>query len=204
MAVYDIRSHMKLEPDCVSYTTSGLLNIFYCLPGGKLVALNLWRGSNPELETMTVPNSRTREDRFALLKDVCARSHSRVQDVLKRAEEEGATPWSKGRIVLVGDAAFCLTLLSIQGAGMTLVASEILGRALKETSDVAQALSNYEKKMRPAITRLQARVRGLAAMYVPKGAGAFYSRNLFLRLIPRSLLIRFHRTALANGILITE
>jgi 2-polyprenyl-6-methoxyphenol hydroxylase-like FAD-dependent oxidoreductase len=83
MAVYDIESDIKLEPDCVSYTTPGHLDIFYCLPGQRLVALNIWRDDNPEPEAG--------EDRFSLLKEVCKGSHPLAQQVVKCAEEEGAS-----------------------------------------------------------------------------------------------------------------
>ncbi|KAL4933190.1 uncharacterized protein BDV17DRAFT_104660 [Aspergillus undulatus] len=210
MAVYDIQSDLDLEPDCVSFTAPGHLDVFYRLPGERLVALNIWRDDNTEAET------RPRDDRFALLQQVCRGSHSQVQDILEFAKEGGPTPvidsltlvnppaWSKGRTVLIGDAAFCLTLLSGQGAGMTLVASEVLGDALKSSSNISHALSEYERKMRPAIARLQTRVRSMAAMYVPKSPAAFHARNLFLRVVPRSLLARFHRTAIENEISSTK
>jgi 2-polyprenyl-6-methoxyphenol hydroxylase-like FAD-dependent oxidoreductase len=82
MAVYDVESHIKLEPDCVSYTTPGHLDIFYCLSGQRLVALNIWREDNPGHEAG--------EDRFGVLKE-CKGSHSLAQQVVKRAEEEGAS-----------------------------------------------------------------------------------------------------------------
>ncbi|KAJ0426683.1 hypothetical protein BJY00DRAFT_306679 [Aspergillus carlsbadensis] len=208
MAVYDIESHIKLEPDCVSYTTPGHLDIFYCLPGQRLVALNIWRDDNPEPET--------RKDRFSLLKEVCKGSHSLVQDVVKRAEEEGTSlvtdsltmvnppRWSKGRIVLVGDSAFCLTFFSGQGAGMTLVASEVLGKAIKAAPDLSTALADYEKQMRPAITRLQTRVRSLAAAYLPKGTVAFHTRNMLLRLTPRWVVAYYHRKGINEEIMVTR
>lgn len=208
MAVYDIESHVKLEPDCVSYTTPGHLDIFYCLPGQRLVALNIWRDDNPEPET--------RENRFALLKEICKESHPLAQDVVKRAEAEEASlvtdsltlanppRWSKGRIVLVGDSAFCLTFFSGQGAGMTLVASEILGECLKATFDLPGALTDYEMQMRPAITRLQARVRSLAAAYLPKGAIAFHTRNILLRLTPRWIVAYYHRKGINEEITVTK
>jgi 2-polyprenyl-6-methoxyphenol hydroxylase-like FAD-dependent oxidoreductase len=75
---------------------------------------------------------------------------------------------------------------------MTLVASEILGKALKATPDLPTALSDYEKQMRPA-ARLQSRVRALAAAYLHKGTVAFHTRNILLHLSPRRVVAYYHR-----------
>jgi 2-polyprenyl-6-methoxyphenol hydroxylase-like FAD-dependent oxidoreductase len=208
MAVYNVESHIKLEPDCVSYTTPGNLGIFYCLSGQRLAVLNIWRDDNPEPEGG--------EDRFGVLKEVCKGSYSLAQQVVKRAEEEGSSlmihsltlvnppRWSRGRIVLVGDSAFCLTFFSGQGAGMTLVASEVLCKAIKATPDLPSAFSNYEKQMRPAITRLQSRVRALAAAYLPKGTVAFHTRNILLRLTLRWVVAYYHRKGISEEIMVAQ
>jgi 2-polyprenyl-6-methoxyphenol hydroxylase-like FAD-dependent oxidoreductase len=87
---------------------------------------------------------------------------------------------------------------------MTLVAVEILGKAIKATPDLPSALSSYEKQMRPAITRLQWRVRALAAAYLPKGTVAFPARNILLRLTPRWVVAYYHRKSINEEIMVTK
>ncbi|MGX9394036.1 FAD-dependent monooxygenase (plasmid) [Nitrobacteraceae bacterium UC4446_H13] len=62
--------------------------------------------------------------------------------------------WSKGRVILLGDSAHCLTLVSGQGARMAIASAELLARALARTS-VAEAFRQHDASLRPAINRLQ-------------------------------------------------
>lgn len=64
--------------------------------------------------------------------------------------------WHKGRVVLVGDAAWCLTLYSGMGASMGMAGGELLGDMLeKHPGDLEGALSAWERKLRPFIEELQ-------------------------------------------------
>eukprot|EP00026_Physarum_polycephalum_P017413 Phypoly_transcript_18633.p1 GENE.Phypoly_transcript_18633~~Phypoly_transcript_18633.p1 ORF type:complete len:147 (+),score=10.71 Phypoly_transcript_18633:228-668(+) len=64
--------------------------------------------------------------------------------------------WSKGRVVLVGDAAYCPSLLS--GAGVTcgVVGAYVLaGEIAKNPTNYSAAFSSYESIMRPYIEETQ-------------------------------------------------
>ncbi|VUC22918.1 unnamed protein product [Clonostachys rosea] len=64
--------------------------------------------------------------------------------VLDRAEKSGSATiidtlrlWSKGRIMLMGDSAHCLSLIPGQGACMALASAELLSIELTNTKDIA-------------------------------------------------------------------
>jgi len=59
--------------------------------------------------------------------------------------------WSKGRIVLTGDAAWCPTALSGIGTTLAIVGSYVLSGELFKTKDIALAFKNYEHIMRPFV-----------------------------------------------------
>ena len=64
--------------------------------------------------------------------------------------------WSKGRVVLVADAAHCASPLS--GMGTTLAlngAYNLAGALLQHPDDLESALGQYENKMRPFVDRAQ-------------------------------------------------
>ena len=64
--------------------------------------------------------------------------------------------WHDGRVVLLGDAAWCPTLYSGMGATSALAGADALGLMLaKHPDDVETALSAWENKLRPAITDFQ-------------------------------------------------
>ncbi|MDC0745398.1 FAD-dependent monooxygenase [Polyangium mundeleinium] len=91
--------------------------------------------------------------------------------------------WHKGRVVLVGDAAWCLTLYSGMGASTGLAGSELLGNMLETyPDDVGRALVAWEEKLRPFITSLQAHGLKMRAFFTPSGEAQRILRAAFLRL----------------------
>lgn len=60
--------------------------------------------------------------------------------------------WSKGRVVLAGDAAHCASPFSGQGTSLALVGAFVLGRELARHADApAAAFAAYEQRMRPFV-----------------------------------------------------
>ncbi len=59
--------------------------------------------------------------------------------------------WSKGRVVLTGDGAWCATPLSGIGTTLAIVGGYVLAGELARTSDLAAALASYEWIMRPFV-----------------------------------------------------
>ncbi|MEY9854638.1 2-polyprenyl-6-methoxyphenol hydroxylase-like FAD-dependent oxidoreductase [Catenulispora sp. GAS73] len=85
-----------------------------------------------------------------------------------RVSKVVAPAWSKGRVVLVGDAAWCVTLFAGHGASLALAGADQLGAGLlKHGDDVAAALAEWEAGLRPEVTKRQAHARRGAAYYVP-------------------------------------
>jgi 2-polyprenyl-6-methoxyphenol hydroxylase-like FAD-dependent oxidoreductase len=68
------------------------------------------------------------------------------------AEQVHLDHWHQGRVVLVGDAAWCLTLYSGMGASTGLAGADLLGTMLeRHPDDVPQALKDWEEHLRPFI-----------------------------------------------------
>jgi len=64
--------------------------------------------------------------------------------------------WSKGRITLVGDAAYCPTLLSGFGAQLALAGAYTLaGELMRAEGDFGRAYAAYEEKLRPYVAEKQ-------------------------------------------------
>jgi 2-polyprenyl-6-methoxyphenol hydroxylase-like FAD-dependent oxidoreductase len=59
--------------------------------------------------------------------------------------------WSKGRVTLLGDAAFCNGTFGGAGTSLALIGGYILAGELAGTDDVPSALARYEDKMRPFV-----------------------------------------------------
>ncbi|MFC5384721.1 FAD-dependent monooxygenase [Aquamicrobium segne] len=191
-AVYDIDAPKDFETDFLSYAEPGHLAEYYALHDGRLAAMHVWRDTRTGLEQIP--------DRIGLMQDVSAHSHPQVRELLCTVERAAGSvvvdsltmidlpQWSRGRALLLGDAAHCLTLVSGQGAGMALTSAEMLGQALSGCANLPEALARHDRKLRPVIGRLQARSRKMAAMFIPQSAFAFNLRNFIMRNMPRKWL----------------
>ncbi|MFI5648958.1 FAD-dependent monooxygenase [Kitasatospora sp. NPDC051705] len=67
--------------------------------------------------------------------------------------------WSKGRVVLAGDAAHCASPYSGMGISGALVGAHVLaGEINRHPGDLPTALANYDRVLRPFVDRIQSRV----------------------------------------------
>jgi 2-polyprenyl-6-methoxyphenol hydroxylase-like FAD-dependent oxidoreductase len=66
-----------------------------------------------------------------------------------------APRWSKGRVALLSDAAFCVSPVGGGGASLALIGAYILAGELARTDDHRVALSRYEEFMRPHVNAAQ-------------------------------------------------
>jgi 2-polyprenyl-6-methoxyphenol hydroxylase-like FAD-dependent oxidoreductase len=66
-----------------------------------------------------------------------------------------ASRWSKGRVALLGDAAFCPSPVGGGGSSLALIGAYVLAGELCGGHDVPTALAGYEQFMRPHVTSAQ-------------------------------------------------
>jgi len=150
-----------------------------------------------------------------LLQQVTARSNRFVRYGLQHAASDSPVViddlalvtlprWHNGRVLLMGDAAHSLSLISGQGAGMALASASVLaqelqrGAELPQADAIAAALERHDQRLRPTVLRLQQRSRRLAPAFVPAKAWSFHLRNLALRAMPDAMLRRFFLNVLKS------
>jgi 2-polyprenyl-6-methoxyphenol hydroxylase-like FAD-dependent oxidoreductase len=88
--------------------------------------------------------------------------------------------WRKGRVVLIGDACYCVSLIAGQGASLAMAGAYVLQQELARSSNVPSALAAYEHKFRPVIERIQRSGRNLARWFVPDSSLRLKVRDLLL------------------------
>lgn len=66
-----------------------------------------------------------------------------------------APSWRKGRVALLGDAAFCPSPVGGGGSSLALIGAYVLAGELSRTVDLDAALGRYEQFMRPYVTAAQ-------------------------------------------------
>ncbi len=70
---------------------------------------------------------------------------------LDRIAQVRLPSWSRGRIAVLGDAAYCATPISGMGASLALIGAYLLAGELAADPDHVNAFAEYEKRMRPIV-----------------------------------------------------
>jgi 2-polyprenyl-6-methoxyphenol hydroxylase-like FAD-dependent oxidoreductase len=86
--------------------------------------------------------------------------------------------WSQGRVALVGDAAFCPSLLAGQGAALAMIAAYVLAGELGSTrGQPEEAFQRYEQQLSPFIADKQKAAVKFAGSFAPKTRSGLIFRN---------------------------
>ncbi|MCO8277660.1 hypothetical protein M1L60_44495 [Actinoplanes sp. TRM 88003] len=94
--------------------------------------------------------------------------------------------WHRGRVALIGDAAWCLTLFSGMGASSGMIGAVALGDELdRAPGSIEDALQAYDKRMRPLVRKHQGLAYVNAQLFVPSGVAVAKLRALMLRTVTR-------------------
>ena len=100
--------------------------------------------------------------------------------------------WSRERVALVGDAAFCVSLLAGQGSALAMIAAHVLAGELSAAEGrYPQAFANYEARLRGYIASKQRGAQRFAGAFAPKTSAGLYFRNFVIRAFAIPGLARF-------------
>jgi 2-polyprenyl-6-methoxyphenol hydroxylase-like FAD-dependent oxidoreductase len=90
--------------------------------------------------------------------------------------------WSRGRIALIGDAAFCVSLLAGQGSALAMISAYVLAGELAAAGGrYDQAFARYEALLRSFISAKQEGAVRFAGAFAPRTRTGLYVRNLFVK-----------------------
>lgn len=110
-----------------------------------------------------------------------------------------ASTWSKGRFVLLGDAAFCPTPFTGKGTALALVAAYVLAGEIKRSADHSQAFTAYERLVRPYVEAAQKQLtpRRIRLMH-PRSWCGIRLTHLAQRLVASQAVQRQFRPSVAK------
>lgn len=92
--------------------------------------------------------------------------------------------WSKGRIILLGDAAHCASPMSGMGTSMAVIGAYVLAGELKTANgDHVAAFNNYEDQMRPFVAECQKLAEG-AEWFVPQTRFKLWISRQIWKILP--------------------
>jgi 2-polyprenyl-6-methoxyphenol hydroxylase-like FAD-dependent oxidoreductase len=120
----------------------------------------------------------------------CGWECSRILDALDhapalyfdRVSQIRMNHWSSGRVVLVGDAAYCVSLLAGQGSALAMTGAYVLaGELVKAAGQHDIAFANYERLLRRFIEKKQRGAQHFASALAPKTRLGLFFRNQVIR-----------------------
>ena len=85
--------------------------------------------------------------------------------------------WSRHRVVLLGDAAYAVSLLAGQGASLAIAAAYMLAEQLATASSVQTALNHYERLWRPVAEEKQQVARNGICWFLPHSRAQLRARH---------------------------
>ena len=182
-----------------SATLHGWYQMFNA-PGGLVASLRPGREpgvAKASLSFASGPLAYDRHDIEAqrrLLNDRFAGVGWRVPDLLRAAGgaddfyldalvQVHMNSWARGRIALVGDAAYCPSPLTGLGTSLALVGAYVLAGELAARPDCGLAFAGYERIMRPYVDASQKLPPGGIRAYAPQSQRAIWARWMSTRLM---------------------
>jgi len=172
---------------------------FYGLRDGRVAAFAVHRTEDRRLP----------EDPRAALRDEYRSLGWLVPRALRRCPPAGAVyydevaqidmpRWSRGRIVLAGDACYAVSLLAGQGASLGVAGAYVLGDQLVRGGSITEAFDRYERLLRPVVTEKQEVARRSARWFLPASRVQLAVRRAVLRLARLPLMDRYVASVLAG------
>jgi 2-polyprenyl-6-methoxyphenol hydroxylase-like FAD-dependent oxidoreductase len=106
--------------------------------------------------------------------------------------------WSCGRVTLIGDAAYCVSLLAGQGSALAMTGAYVLAGELAKSSGChVEAFANYEKILRGFIAAKQRGAEHFAGAFAPRSRWGLFIRN---QIIKAAAIPGFAQIALGRSI----
>jgi len=95
-----------------------------------------------------------------------------------RASQILMTDWSRGRVALVGDAAYCPSLLAGEGSGLAMAGAYALTDALCVTGgDHVAGFSRYQDRFKPFVDKKQRAATRMAWWFAPRSKWQIWMRD---------------------------
>ena len=92
--------------------------------------------------------------------------------------------WHRGRVALVGDAAFCPSLLAAEGSSLAMAGAYLLAGELRDAGgDFRAAYSSYQRRFKPFIERKQRLAARFSRQFVPRTRLWLVVRNVASQLL---------------------
>lgn len=107
-------------------------------------------------------------------------------------DRDPLSSWGNGAVTLLGDAAHPMLPHTGQGAAQAMVDAVSLANALRDDSNVEQALRRYERERLPKTRALVQQGRRTASIMRTMNPVACWTREAVIRAIPIKSFVKFY------------
>lgn len=188
----DPEAHAELGDRCCLTDTPGRQMSLYALRDGKVAVLAVHRADRAGLPKDTQEALRQEYGSLGwLVPRILARCPPSPQIYYDQVAQVDLPSWSRGRVVLVGDACQAVSPLAGQGASLAIGGAYVLADQLAGTSRVEHALHGYERLWRPVVARSQRAARRAVRWSVPESPCDLRVRRAALRMSGLPAVRRF-------------
>ncbi|MCC7023520.1 MAG: FAD-binding domain [Thermomicrobiales bacterium] len=182
----------------VSHTRPGLQLARFALRDDRTLVFGIFADHR-----MNGPEPRGLDERKALLRHVfhdagweaprILQAMDGVDEIyLDRVSQIRMDHWSRGRVMLIGDAAACVSLLAGEGTGLAMTEAYVLaGELHRARGDYREAFRRHEERLRAFVAGKQAAAERFAPTFVPRTPFALWRRNQALKLLALPPLANF-------------
>lgn len=157
----------------------------YTLPDGSAETLLVWRDTDTSRH-----DAQTKKERIDRLYGAFP---DPIQSAIAACPDWAASfadtlavvdlpQWSKDRVVLLGDAAWSMALITGEGPSTAMAGALVLAGELA-TSNLKTALFRYEERMRPAVEHMQKSAAKIGGQFVPSNGCAMWIQKIMMPLM---------------------
>lgn len=195
-AAYRLDNVLKLDDQFENHMEKDRYMCVYTTGKGDLACVFIWK--NDALKAPEVGQ------RPAILKQAYQGAPSIVQEVLSHCPKEriymdpliqiDMPNWYNKNIVLIGDAAHALTLLSGQGASTAFWGASCLSHALLHHPESNEyAFKRYQAELKPAVLAMQQTTQNAKKWYIPEKTSSYFMRDAMMTYLPNIFFQKYFR-----------
>jgi 2-polyprenyl-6-methoxyphenol hydroxylase-like FAD-dependent oxidoreductase len=187
VAAFEIAGYRPRDEDVyVSYSEPGKQVARFALRGDRTLFLFVFRDASPDLPHDEPARKAALRREFGggdwETSEILAALDACDALYFDRVSQIRMPAWSKDRVALIGDAAYCPSLLAGEGSALAMVGAYVLAGELKRANgDHGAAFARYEKHLSGLIARKQKAAVAFAASFAPRTRFGIALRNLVTR-----------------------
>lgn len=172
---------------------------FYALRDGRVAAFAVHRTPDPTLPDDVRASVRDSYGGLGwVVPEALDRCPPSAEIYYDRVAQIQMPSWSKGRVVLVGDSCYAVSLLAGQGASLGIAGAYLLADRLARSDSIDQALTQYEQLWRPVAEEKQKVGRAGARWFLPATAAQLRVRRAALQMARLPVINRYVAAVLAG------